>query len=600
MNTSLKRTALALAVASFAAAGVAQANDWHQPPADVNTSIDTDINITGDIEAVGEIDVSGELVVGGEVNIDYNYDYDDNFVRNVNVEKNILRNETTNNEVNNTSNTTTDINTDVDISLVDDRSYVEDRTLTDDRTYTEDRSWTEDRILLDDRSYVEDVTVTRDDDRSYTEDVTVTRDDDRSYTEDVSVSREDNRSYNEDVSLTVSQELDVYQRIHQEEENVNVDSDIRRERNEHGRSVYLSKDLSLDSDISFNGDIEVTGELDVDSAAIAVVDGRQTIVGNEGNNDMLANDAEIGDDAGGGATGNLHFNVAAGDNNMQDNAAALSAADASFAFGMADAEIFNNQLGANNTTNNMGVTNDASVGGAAFDGATGNIAVNVASGNNNSQRNSLAASVAVTGYAQASVASDQVSSGNVTYNEGMFETREATSQLNITGTISGVDGSQATYDETGMSYQHRNMYPSTWGADGNDGNHPDSPRLGHVDFDIDTQGATPNPVRADEIDEFGQAPGGLAFDNVNEGVIDMSEVELAANLSGSASFLYQVEVQATNTASLNGTAFSGASGNIGVNIASGSGNLQSNSLALAVAQPSDGGGGGGGGGGPGG
>ena len=37
-----------------------------------------------------------------------------------------------------------------------------------------------------------------------------------------------------------------------------------------------------------------------------------------------------------------------------------------------------------------------------------------------------------------------------------------------------------------------------------------------------------------------------------------------------------------NTASIGGSAFSGASGNIGVNITSGTGNLQSNSLSMAV------------------
>ncbi len=56
-----------------------------------------------------------------------------------------------------------------------------------------------------------------------------------------------------------------------------------------------------------------------------------------------------------------------------------------------------------------------------------------------------------------------------------------------------------------------------------------------------------------------------------------------------------IAVDATNTASLSGSAFSGASGNIGVNVSSGTGNLQANSLALAVAQPSTGTPGGGGG-----
>lgn len=379
-------------------------------------------------------------------------------------------------------------------------------------------------------------------------------------------------------------------------EQVDIDSDIRREKNEHGRSVYLSKDLSVSSDIAFSGAPTISGDIVLDSAAIAVVDGRQSVFENEGNNDMLTNDAVI-EDAGADASGNLGFNVAAGDNNVQDNAAALSAADASFAFGMADAEIFNSQVGADNLTNNAGVTNNASIGGDAFSGASGNINVNVAAGNNNAQRNSLAASVATSAYAQASVASDQVSARNVTNNEGTFDRVTETLQVTMSGSLTGTDESMASYDETGRSYQSRNMYPSMWGAETNGGDHNSSPRLGHVDFDIDTQGATPNPLRTDEIDEFGQAPGGLAFDNVNEGVIDLSDMELEASLTGTVQNSYVVAVAATNSAGLSGSAFNGASGNIGVNLASGTGNLQSNSLSMAVAQPAANGGGGGGGGG---
>src|SRR5690606_41036693 len=170
---------------------------------------------------------------------------------------------------------------------------------------------------------------------------------------------------------------------------------------------------------------------------------RQTTAGNTGNNSLLDNDAQIADDAAGGASGNLGFNVAAGDNNSQDNAAALSAADASFAFGMADAEIFNSQVGANNLTNNSGVTNDANVGGAAFNGASGNISVNVASGNNNAQRNSLAASVATSAYAQASVASDQTSGGDVSNSAGRFEPQAGQLECPLPAGIRGAAGPRA-------------------------------------------------------------------------------------------------------------------------------------------------------------
>ena len=548
MKTTLKRTALALAVVSLAAAGTAQAQEV--------------------------VDYQEYVTIDHDITVDDTRNYETNVIDNRDYDVTV---DDTRNFETNTTNTTYDQNVDInatvdaDVDLVLDAAAVIRYNSTTNELSNSTENYTSDETRSLDYTSDETRTV------NYTDD-TIRYDEERRFDSESST-RVDN-SWNNVVT-----------------EDVDVDSEIRREQNEHGRSVYLSKDLSLDSDISFTGDIALTGDLDVDSAAIAVVDGRQTILANEGNNDMLANEASIDDDAASGSSGNLGFNVAAGDNNAQDNAAALSAADAAFSFGMSDAEIFNNQIGANNQTENSGVTNDASMGGNAFNGATGNIAVNIAAGNNNAQRNALAASVSVAGYAQASVASDQVSTGNVTNNTGMTETVEGTTQFNLTGTVSGNADSSAGYEGRGASYQMTNIYPELWGADENDGNHNSSPRLGHVDMDGDMQGSVDNPYRGE--DEFGEI-GGIAFDSDESGIIDLSETELDASLSGSGTFLYDVDVQATNTASLNGSAFSGASGNIGVNIASGTGNLQSNSLSLAVAQPGNGNGGGGGGGGGGG
>ena len=108
-------------------------------------------------------------------------------------------------------------------------------------------------------------------------------------------------------------------------------------------------------------------------------------------------------------------------------------------------------------------------------------------------------------------------------------------------------------------------------------------------MDSDIQNATANPNRP--------GVGGIAFDTDERGTsqfVELGVADLYASLSGTVSTTRWVNVDATNTAALSGSAFSGASGNIGVNVASGTGNLQANSLALAVAQPSTGGGGGGG------
>ena len=239
---------------------------------------------------------------------------------------------------------------------------------------------------------VYDETVNINDTRNYTTNV----DDTRNYTTNVDDTRnfETNTTntlldINADIDANVDLTLDYLDKRHNTVINYDENVDVDRDVDSHEMSVSLKKDLSLSSDIAFSGAPTITGNIDLDSAAIAVIDNRQSVTHNYGSNSQLDNDASIGDDVGSAASGNLQFNVAAGDNNVQDNAAALSAADASFAFGLADAEIFVNQLGAANSTMNLGVQNNASVSGNAFSDAAGNIGVNVTSGNNNEQKNAL-------------------------------------------------------------------------------------------------------------------------------------------------------------------------------------------------------------------
>lgn len=374
----------------------------------------------------------------------------------------------------------------------------------------------------------------------------------------------------------------------QVQKNSNIQADERKEKNNHGVDVNLEKDLRLSSDINFSGDPTITGDIDLDSAAIAVIDNRQSISNNLTGNSLVTNSASIADDVGAGASGNLGFNVVAGDNNAQDNAASLSAADASFSFGMADAEVFVNQAGFGNTTMNSGVTNAAGLGGNAFGGASGNIGVNIASGNNNEQKNALAASVATSAMAQSSISSNQVSTGNTVSNAGFVQSYTDTVQVGLSGRVAGgtLAVGAGTYRGTGNAYQMANYYLDTWSGDLP---HPGGNATGHIDLDNEIQNATMNPNRP--------GVGGLGFDTRESGTsqfVELGVADLYASLSGTVSTTRWVNVNATNTSALSGSAFSGASGNIGVNVASGTGNLQANSLALAVAQPSTGGGTGGG------
>lgn len=387
-------------------------------------------------------------------------------------------------------------------------------------------------------------------------------------------------------------------------------------------SVRFDKKVKLSTDIAISGDPTVAGQIDIDSAAIAIVDNAQTNGANVGSNTNLKNDASATDNTAQGASGNIGANIAAGDNNQQDNAAALSATDASFAFGMADGEVFVNQQGVFNATTNAGVTNAASLSGNAFQNASGNLGVNVTSGNNNQQKNAMAASVATTRFAQASVSSDQASGHNTVSNAGYVQQYNDTVQVSMSGDVSGYSlgyglgsyqgSSEGGYAGStsmgigGYADQIGDVYPDMWSNSPNDdptSAHPGNSFTGHFDLDGDTQGGSDlnddGGALAFGINASGQGSergGTWSRERGSLGFVELSADDLYADLSGTVVTTRWVINDATNTASLSGNAFQNASGNIGINVSAGTGNQQANSLAMAVAQPSTGGGGNGGGG----
>ncbi|MGX5159509.1 hypothetical protein, partial [Enterobacter sp. UPMP701] len=181
-----------------------------------------------------------------------------------------------------------------------------------------------------------------------------------------------------------------------------------------------------------------------------------------------------------------------------------------------------------------------------------------------------------------------VSTGNTVSNAGFVQSYTDTVQVGLSGRVAGgtLAVGAGTYRGTGNAYQMANYYLDTWSGDLP---HPGGNATGHIDLDNEIQNATMNPNRP--------GVGGLGFDTRESGTsqfVELGVADLYASLSGTVSTTRWVNVNATNTSALSGSAFSGASGNIGVNVASGTGNLQANSLALAVAQPSTGGGTGGG------
>lgn len=345
--------------------------------------------------------------------------------------------------------------------------------------------------------------------------------------------------------------------------------------------VSIKKDISNKKDITTSGTVSVNGHINVDASSMAVVDDQQISYQNNVSNSEATNSATVGSNALSNASGNVGVNVTSGDNNQQANAAAISAADASFVFGSSDAEIFARQHAEHNTTHNYGNTNTASLGGGALAGASGNIGVNISAGNSNQQKNDLAISVAVARMGEASVHVTQQNDHNSTTNDPIH--RETTVIVPVSLAFA------ATGKSAGIVDQNGDQYPDTW--DG--ATHPNGNQTGHIDLDTAVQGASNRPVSSG-LDANGNPNGNLS----NGGALSFNEqgdIALSGTVTGSIPVVVAVNLATTNTSSLGNSALAGATGNVGVNIASGTNNQQYNALALSATQAGTGTGGGSGG-----
>lgn len=295
----------------------------------------------------------------------------------------------------------------------------------------------------------------------------------------------------------------------------------------------------------------------------ATVDSKQFVEDNGVTNQKSTNDATVGANVGAGSSGNIGINVAAGDNNSQANDAALASSDAADVFGQSAA--YSAQSVSGNVTYNYGSPNNARVGGSTLRGATGNVGLNVAAGVGNAQQNSLAASSNENsaGHTRATVGGVQQAIGNTSVNAPHEETR---TRVRAIETSFELDASGLVLDQEG------DIFPDVWGADSNDGNHTSGPREGH--FDLDTEVQYQSGTGEGEVPDYNDDGGALAFRATDESV-----------LSGTITGQIPVEITSytyhSNDANLGGNALRNASGNIGVNVAAGTNNMQRNSLSIS-------------------
>ena len=356
----------------------------------------------------------------------------------------------------------------------------------------------------------------------------------------------------------------------------NLNLDVSTTQNQ--TKVVIDKKVAYEQDVEVSGLVDVTGVINLDSSSTALVDDKQINYLNDVDNNETRNSATVDGNSMQNAAGNIGLNVTAGDNNQQANSAALAVSDAGFLFGSADAEIFARQDAQSNLVTNFATSNNAALGGNGLQNASGNIGVNISAGTSNQQKNDLAVSVAVARMATATTAVKQMNDHNVTTNSPSI-TRVITPTLFTLGL--GATGRYA-----GISDQNGNQYPDTW----NGSSHPSGSQTGHIDLDSSVQGASDRPQPASlAVGAPTSSGGALSFN-------ESGDVALSGTITGFIPVASQVIVATTNTASMSGNAMSGARGNIGVNIASGSNNQQHNGLAMAVTQAGSRTGGGSGGG----
>ena len=370
---------------------------------------------------------------------------------------------------------------------------------------------------------------------------------------------------------------------------------------ENDVDVNLETTWELTNNITVRGTVRVNGDIRVNAESAAVVDTKQESIHGNVMNTIVDNNAKVEGNAMQNAQGNIGVNVSAGDNNAQSNDAALSAIDSRFVF--ASAQSFGYQNASQNNVSNFATRNNAILTGNAMQNVQGNVGVNISAGNGNIQANALSASVNDSGtLSKASSYTNQITAGNRTINQGanfqIVNRLDVSLAAQLRGSYAGSGQGSGVYNgtngaSTGNAYQMTNFYSDNWTGN----THPAGSQVGHSDFDNQSQGAVLNPGRT--------GIGGLGFDVVTgpsseSGTTRNSFSEsgtqaLAGTVSGQVVFLQTVFRPHENNATLSGNALQGAQGNIGVNIAAGTNNLQRNSLAISAARGGTGGPGGGGG-----
>jgi len=322
----------------------------------------------------------------------------------------------------------------------------------------------------------------------------------------------------------------------------------------------------------FDGELELSGNLDITLQAMGVADleaylslirtdisisngeedievrgliralskNDQFLMFNKINNKRTENKATVSGDVLSGAQGNIGANIVAGDYNAQSNVVAIAVGKQSSS--LVESKTFSVQKAKFNKVNNEGVTNTASASGNALSNAKGNIQLNIAAGVDNAQTNQLGIAVGPAKVGMGIAYVQQKSKYNTVNNLPIIEETEGGEipielEVQMNENISGsIENGWYSGTEEGVIWYDREA------------------------------GEVENEYSGTESGEIG---GGISIENI----------ELTGTITASIP-IGITSIDTKNIASLSGSVLSGAVGNIGVNVAAGSNNLQANTLSI--------------------
>ncbi|MBU2753624.1 hypothetical protein HFU84_02195 [Acidithiobacillus sp. CV18-2] len=353
-------------------------------------------------------------------------------------------------------------------------------------------------------------------------------------------------------------------------------------------------------------------------AGAAVNNDQSSVMNLQGANWNSTNSAVLTDSAGQGAQGNIGFNIASGSQNQQSNAGALASntnIDVGDGFA-SSATTIAKQVAVMDWAFQVATGgNLVSFTGNALQGAVGNIGVNMASGYFNQQGNNLSASSAQNSdYARAKSNTTQASGYLLNLSTGNYNS--AISASNNTGlygnVLSGASGNIGVNEAAGISNQQSNSLSVATASNNDHEGYPiGATATTNTDQVAGMRGAlqgTPmfwqngaTNVAGVAANALQNASGNISV-NLASGVdnqqsnstalsatsntynkqrsVDYAAAKAATNqtsvLNGS------VDTNVIDSTTVGGNAGQGASGNIGINVASGAQNQQQNGLAMAA------------------